>query len=89
NLTDRLTRGERFDGHVVDFIDLQIWPVFNLADTAIVIGAVVLAVASFLGDHAPREPDPAPPDPAPPEPAMPDLAMPDPAGHDPSTARDR
>ena len=39
NLTDRLTRGERFTGHVVDFIDLQIWPVFNLADAAIVIGS--------------------------------------------------
>ncbi len=44
NLTDRVTRGERFSGHVVDFIDLQIWPVFNLADTAIVIGAVMLAM---------------------------------------------
>jgi signal peptidase II len=51
NLTDRLTRGERFDGHVVDFIDLQIWPVFNLADTAIVIGAIVLAAGSFMGDR--------------------------------------
>ena len=51
NLTDRLTRGERFSGHVVDFIDLQIWPVFNIADAAIVTGAVMLAAGSFLGDR--------------------------------------
>ena len=38
-------------GHVVDFIDPQIWPVFNLADRAIVIGAVLLAFGSFAGDR--------------------------------------
>jgi signal peptidase II len=52
NLIDRLTRGERFTGHVVDFIDLQIWPVFNVADAAIVTGAVILAAGSFLRDRA-------------------------------------
>ncbi|MGB3112845.1 MAG: signal peptidase II, partial [Candidatus Omnitrophota bacterium] len=36
NLTDRL----RF-GHVVDFIDLRVWPVFNFADSFITIGAVI------------------------------------------------
>jgi signal peptidase II len=52
NLTDRLTRGEDFfSGRVVDFIDLQIWPVFNIADAAIVVGAVILAVSSFVGDR--------------------------------------
>jgi signal peptidase II len=54
NLTDRLTRGEGFSGHVVDFIDLQVWPVFNLADAAIVVGAVLLAGSSFLGERAPE-----------------------------------
>ena len=37
----------RPSGHVVDFIDLHWWPVFNVADSAIVIGAVVIAWASF------------------------------------------
>ena len=52
NLADRLTRWEGFSGHVVDFIDLQVWPVFNLADTAIVVGAVLLALGSFVGDRS-------------------------------------
>jgi signal peptidase II len=52
NLTDRFTRGEGFfSGHVVDFIDTQIWPVFNLADSAIVVGAVLLAMRSFVGER--------------------------------------
>jgi signal peptidase II len=34
NLIDRLRRGG-----IVDFIDLGVWPVFNIADAAIVIGA--------------------------------------------------
>ncbi len=46
NLTDRWLRGGGFDGRVVDFIDFRIWPVFNLADSAIVIGAVLLLLAS-------------------------------------------
>jgi signal peptidase II len=40
NLIDRL----RF-GYVVDFIDFGFWPVFNLADTAIVFGVVLVAIA--------------------------------------------
>ena len=43
NLTDRVLRAPGFRGHVVDFIDLHVWPVFNLADSAIVIGALLLA----------------------------------------------
>lgn len=38
NLADRL----RYGG-VVDFLDFRVWPVFNLADTAIFIGACLLA----------------------------------------------
>jgi signal peptidase II len=49
NLADRVAGGTGFSGRVTDFIDLQVWPVFNLADTAIVIGAVLLAISSFDG----------------------------------------
>jgi signal peptidase II len=45
NLTDRIVRGPDLRGRVVDFIDLHVWPVFNLADSAIVVGAVVLLIA--------------------------------------------
>jgi len=31
-------------GYVVDFLNFIVWPVFNLADTSIVIGAAILAV---------------------------------------------
>jgi signal peptidase II len=47
NLTDRLIRGPGLSGNVVDFIDLHYWPVFNLADTAIVVGALLLAATSL------------------------------------------
>ena len=42
NLADRLLAGH--GGAVVDFIDLQWWPVFNVADAAISCGAVLLIV---------------------------------------------
>lgn len=38
NLADRLLYG-----HVVDFVDLRMWPVFNLADSLILFGALYLA----------------------------------------------
>lgn len=43
NLTDRLLRSPGFmRGHVIDFLHLKNWPVFNLADTAFCIaGALV------------------------------------------------
>jgi len=44
NIIDRICLGE-----VVDFIDLRFWPVFNLADTAIVIG-VCFTIAVILRD---------------------------------------
>ena len=43
NLADRGLNGPGFGGPVTDFIDFQVWPVFNLADTAIVVGAILLA----------------------------------------------
>lgn len=45
NLIDRLSGGLDFSGRVVDFIDVRVWPVFNLADSAVVVGAVMLALS--------------------------------------------
>lgn len=42
NLIDRISYG-----HVIDFIDFRIWPVFNLADSAITIGAVLIGIKCF------------------------------------------
>lgn len=49
NVTDRLVRG--FDGRVVDFIDLHVWPVFNVADMAIVIGVGLILVMGFRAER--------------------------------------
>ncbi|HET7870196.1 MAG TPA: signal peptidase II [Actinomycetota bacterium] len=52
NLTDRAARGDGLlSGRVVDFIDFHVWPVFNLADSAIVIGALLLAVGGVLRER--------------------------------------
>lgn len=47
NLTDRIVRGPRLTGEVVDFVDVHVWPVFNVADSAIVVGAVLLVWTSY------------------------------------------
>jgi signal peptidase II len=47
NLTDRILRGPGVSGRVVDFIDLHVWPVFNTADSAIVVGALVILIAGL------------------------------------------
>lgn len=45
NLVDRLFRDPGFPmGEVVDFIDLGWWPVFNIADVGIVLGALLIAL---------------------------------------------
>jgi len=48
NLVDRAFRnGSGFlGGAVIDFIDLQWWPVFNVADMAVTIGGVLLVLTS-------------------------------------------
>ncbi len=43
NLADRIFRGHH--GAVVDFLRSGFWPTFNLADSAVVCGCVVLAVS--------------------------------------------
>ena len=49
NLIDRAFRGDAgfLHGAVVDFIDVQWWPVFNIADACIVVGAVLLVLSIF------------------------------------------
>jgi len=43
NIVDRLFRGDAwFHGSVIDFIDFQWWPVFNVADMCVMIGAATL-----------------------------------------------
>ncbi len=37
----------RLDGRVVDWVDLHLWPVFNVADSAVVVGAILLGWTSF------------------------------------------
>ena len=63
NLVDRLLRSPGPGrGAVVDFIDFQVWPSFNIADSAIVTGGVLAVLLSLRGieldgtrsRHAPR-----------------------------------
>lgn len=42
NLIDRILYG-----YVIDFIDFRVWPVFNIADSAITIGAILIAIKCF------------------------------------------
>ncbi|MFF2081767.1 signal peptidase II [Kitasatospora sp. NPDC058162] len=52
NLTDRLFRAPAvFRGHVVDFISVQHFAVFNLADSAIVCGGILVVLLSFRGSN--------------------------------------
>lgn len=56
NLVDRVFRAPGLlRGAVVDFIDLQFWPVFNVADMGITCGCVMLLVwaGRSSGDAAP------------------------------------
>ena len=57
NLVDRVARSPGFmRGHVVDFVSVGWWPVFNLADSAISIGAVLLIVRGwFAGEDGGAE----------------------------------
>jgi len=44
NIVERLRTG-----YVFDYVDVHVWPVFNLADTAIVVGAALLVLALRTG----------------------------------------
>lgn len=45
NLTDRLKIG-----HVIDFIDFRVWPVFNIADSALTIAFIWLIILLITED---------------------------------------
>ena len=48
NLTDRIFREPSFlSGHVIDWIQIPHWPVFNIADSAICIAAAISFVLSM------------------------------------------
>jgi signal peptidase II len=55
NLADRVRQG-----HVTDFIHITHWPTFNLADSFIVVGVLLLALA-LMRIEQPRPPAPPPP----------------------------
>jgi signal peptidase II len=51
NLVDRLVRHPGFlRGEVVDFIKLPYWPTFNLADSAITVGVVVVVLRGWRSE---------------------------------------
>jgi signal peptidase II len=44
NLVDRLRMG-----YVTDFIDIRVWPIFNVADASVVVGSVIILYLLFRG----------------------------------------
>ena len=79
NLTDRMFRAPGPGrGHVVDFLQLPSFPIFNIGDSAIVTAAVLIALLAFRGinvdgtrvvEHIPKHEasEPQPPEPESPE----------------------
>lgn len=52
NVWDRMVYGT-----VIDFIDLRVWPVFNIADSAITIGGLLAAYWVFIGEKRSKKRD--------------------------------
>jgi signal peptidase II len=50
NLADR-----HLYGHVIDFLDFRIWPVFNIADSAITVGAIATGIGLLLNKEEPEK----------------------------------
>ena len=46
NLVDRFRQG-----YVTDFINFKFWPVFNVADSAIVVGVAILIIVMYLEER--------------------------------------
>lgn len=55
NLTDRIHQG-----HVTDFIDVGPWPVFNIADSAIVVGLIMMGWLLLVRRDQPETEEPSP-----------------------------
>jgi len=51
NLIDRLSYH-----YVIDFIDFSFWPAFNVADSSLVVGAILLAFLVLRYDRQSRQP---------------------------------
>jgi len=52
NLVDRIARSPGFlRGHVVDFVAVGWWPVFNVADSCITVGALLLVYRLLRAPH--------------------------------------
>lgn len=61
NLTDRLFRAPGpLRGHVVDFLQLPYFAIFNVADICITTAAALLIILSFRGEHPASAPDAVP-----------------------------
>jgi signal peptidase II len=100
NLLDRIFRTPGpFQGHVVDWIELPHWPVFNLADSSIVCAGVLVVLLALCGirldgtrsvqeasspQPAISDLDPSPRDPSPRDPSPRDPSPRDPSPRDPS-----
>ena len=50
NLADRIRLG-----YVVDFLDFRVWPVFNIADSCITIGAFLILLSIFIHKRVTRD----------------------------------
>jgi signal peptidase II len=53
NLSERIVGGH--GGQVPDFITLDYWPTFNLADACVTIGVVIVVAAMLFGHNEVRE----------------------------------
>lgn len=62
NLIDRAARSDSgfMGGGVVDFVDLGWWPVFNVADAAVVVGVIGLVLVTLIGERADPQRDAQP-----------------------------
>ena len=100
NLLDRIFRAPGpFQGHVVDWIQLPDWPVFNLADSSIVCAGVLVVLLALRGirldgtrpipeANSPR-PDPSEPHSSDPDYPKPEYPEPQSAVPSPAASADR